>query len=47
MEIQRREFLKSLAVSGSLIKTRPRTAGHIDRAALVKRHNPMLRDHFS
>jgi hypothetical protein len=44
MKIQRREFLKSLAVSGSLIQTRPRTAGRIDRAALVTRHNPMLRD---
>jgi hypothetical protein len=44
MKIQRREFLKSLAVSASLIQTGQRTAGRIDRAILVKRHNPILRD---
>lgn len=43
MKIERRDFLKTLVVSGSLIKDGLRDADLIDRSALVRRHNPVLR----
>jgi hypothetical protein len=43
MKMQRRDFLKSLAVSGGLITTARRPAAHMNRAALVRRHNPVMR----
>ena len=43
MQIKRRDFLRCLAVSGSLIPTGARAAGRLNREALVHRHNPEMR----
>jgi hypothetical protein len=43
MKIRRREFLKSLAVSGGFVTTIPRAAKRLNRVDLVHRHNPILR----
>src|SRR4051794_11302927 len=49
-DVSRREFLKVLAASGALLPTQTRgqtsasrTSTTIDRAALVNRHNPVMR----
>jgi len=44
MEIVRREFLKVLAISGRLVRAGSGRAGSIDRAALVNRHSPEIRE---
>lgn len=44
MKIQRRNFLKTLLVSGALIKNRPWAVSLMDRASLVRRHNPILQE---
>ena len=43
MKIERRDFLKSLVVTGGLIKCGLQNEDLIDRPALVRRHNPVLR----
>lgn len=43
MKVRRREFLKSLAVSGSFINSAARGTARLRRADLVRRHNPSLK----
>jgi protein-glucosylgalactosylhydroxylysine glucosidase len=43
MDIDRRDFLKTLAAAGALASTVAVHGAVIDRAALVRRHNPIVR----
>jgi hypothetical protein len=42
MKMERRDFLKALTAAGALAATASGKEAGMDRAALVKRHNPML-----
>ena len=43
MKIERRDFLKTCVAAATLAKAPSASGGGIDREALVRRHNPLLR----